>query len=152
MVRRSPFGVACAVVAFALAASAHGDYLSSYKKLVAGGPAEQAIGVAIDALQAGDLKRTEVASLKALALAPDEPHALALLAEVEMRQGHPANARKYPQTAVAEEAMGRYLDEIGSIPRRSRHSKRRSCWTPSGRRRKYRWETSIWRGASLRQH
>ena len=65
------------------------------------------------------MKRAEVASLKALTLAPDEPHALALLAEVEMRQGHQANALKYlqtavaknPKSAVAEEAMGRYLDE-----------------------------------------
>jgi Tfp pilus assembly protein PilF len=102
-----------------LAASAHGDSLSSYKKQVAGGPAAQAIGAAIDALQAGDLKRAEVASLKALTLAPDEPHALALLVEVEMRQGHPANAMKYlqtavaknPKSAVAEEAMGRYLNK-----------------------------------------
>jgi tetratricopeptide (TPR) repeat protein len=101
-----------------LAASAHGDSLSSYKKQVAGGPAAQAIGAAIDALDAGDLKRAEMASLKALTLAPDEPHALALLAEVEMRQGHQANALKYlqtgvaknPKSAVAEEAMGRYLD------------------------------------------
>ena len=122
--RRTPFRVACAVVAFALAASAQGDSLSSYKKQVAGGPAEQAIGAAIDALLAGDLKRAEAASLKALTLAPDEPHALALLAEVEMRQGHPANALKYlqtavaknPQSAVAEEAMGRYLDENREYP------------------------------------
>ena len=122
--RRTPFRVACAVVAFALAASAHGDSLSSYKKQVAGGPAEQAIGAAIDALLAGDLKRAEAASLKALTLAPDEPHALALLAEVEMRQGHPANALKYlqtavaknPKSAVAEEAMGRYLDENREYP------------------------------------
>ena len=112
-------GIACVVVALALVASAHGDSLSSYKKQVAGGPAAQAIGMAIDALEAGDLKRAEVASWKALTLAPDEPHALALLAEVEMRQGHQAKALKYlqtavaknPKSAVAQEAMGRYLDE-----------------------------------------
>ena len=112
-------GIACVVVALALVASAHGDSLSSYKKQVAGGPAAQAIGMAIDALEAGDLKRAEVASWKALTLAPDEPHALALLAEAEMRQGHQANALKYlqtavaknPKSAVAQEAMGRYLDE-----------------------------------------
>jgi len=117
-------GIACIVAALALVASAHGDSLSSYKKQVAGGPAAQAIGMAIDALEAGDLKRAEVASLKALTLAPDEPHALALLAEVEMRQGRQANALKYlqtavaknPKSAVAEEAMGRYLDEHREYP------------------------------------
>jgi Tfp pilus assembly protein PilF len=117
-------GIVCTLVVLAFAASAHGDSLSSYKKQVAGGPVAQAIGAAIDALQAGDLKRAEVASLKALTLAPDEPHALALLAEVEMLQGHAANALKYlqtavaknPKSAVAEEAMGRYLDENKEYP------------------------------------
>ncbi|HEY1469487.1 MAG TPA: tetratricopeptide repeat protein [Candidatus Acidoferrum sp.] len=111
--------IAFTLLCLVLATSAHGDSLSSYKKQVAGGPAAQAIGAAVDALQLGDLKRAEVASLKALTLAPDEPHALALLAEVEMRQGHSANALKYlqtgvaknPKSAVAEEAMGRYLDQ-----------------------------------------
>ena len=36
--RRTPFRVPCAVVAFTLAASAHGDSLSSYKKQVAEDP------------------------------------------------------------------------------------------------------------------
>jgi predicted Zn-dependent protease len=61
---------------------------------------------AIDALDPRDLKRAEVASLKALTFAP------------EMRQGHHSNALKYlqtgvaknPKSAVAEEVMGRYLD------------------------------------------
>jgi hypothetical protein len=112
VVRSGPFGVACAVVELALAASAHGDSLSSYKKQVAGGPAAQAIGAAIDALPAGDLKRAEVASLKA----PDEPHALALLPEVEMRQGHPANAMKYLQTAVAKNPKTRCRRSDGAVP------------------------------------
>ena len=119
MLQRSSLGIVCAFVVLALTAPAHGDSTSSYKKQVAGGPAAQAIGAAIDALEAGNLKRAEVASLKALTLAPDEPHALALLAEIEMRQGHQANALKFlqtavaknPKSAVAEEAMGRYLDE-----------------------------------------
>jgi Flp pilus assembly protein TadD len=119
VLRRTALGIACAFVVLAWTAPAHGDSTSSYKKQVAGGPTAQAIGAAVDALDAGDLKRAEIASLKALALAPDEPHALALLAEVEMRQGHQANALKYlqtavaknPKSAVAEEAMGRYLDE-----------------------------------------
>lgn len=56
--------------------------------------------------------------MKALTFVPDEPHALAFLAEVEMRQGHHSNALKYlqtgvaknPKSAVAEKSMGRYLD------------------------------------------
>ena len=91
---------------------------------MAGGPTAEAIGAAIDALEVGDFNKAEVASLKALTLAPDEPHALALLAEIEMRQGHQANALKYlqtavaknPKSAVAEEAMGRYLDENKEYP------------------------------------
>ncbi len=119
MSRRTVLGIVCVLVAFGLTAPARGDSTSSYKKQVAGGPAAQAIGTAVDALDAGDLKQAQAASLKALTLAPDEPHALALLAEIEMRQGHQANALKYlqtavaknPKSAVAEEAMGRYLEE-----------------------------------------
>ena len=124
MLRRMMLGIVCALVALAAAAPARGDSTSSYKKQVAGGPVAQAIGAAVDALDAGDLKRAEVASMKALTLVPDEPHALALLAEIEMRQGHTANALKYlqtavaknPKSAVAEEAMGRYLNENREYP------------------------------------
>jgi Tfp pilus assembly protein PilF len=149
-------GIACVVVALALVASAHGDSLSSYKKQVAGGPAAQAIGMAIDALEAGDLKRAEVASLKALTLAPDEPHALALLAEVEMRQGHQANALKYlqtavaknPKSAVAQEAMGRYLDENKEYAGIGVQKGDGAGPQVGGG-----WETSIiWRGTNLRPH
>ena len=114
--RRSPFRVASAVVALALAASAHGDSLSSYKKQVAGGPAEQAIGAAIDALQAGDLKKAEVASLKALTLAPDEPHALALSGNATRAPGKCAEISAGGSSKESQKRGGRRSD--GAVPGR----------------------------------
>jgi tetratricopeptide (TPR) repeat protein len=100
-----------------------------------------------------------VASLQALTFVPDEPHALALLAE-EMRQGHHSNALKYlqagvaknPKSAVAEEAMGRYLDANKEYVGAESAFKKAIALDPSGRRRKYRWEIFIWSKGSLGRH
>ena len=102
----------------ALMPLASADSFPLYKGLGPGALADY-VNAAITAIQKGDLDTAEKALLNAMVLAPNEPHAMALLAEVEMRRGRPANALKYlqaniqrnPTSAVPEEAMGRYLAE-----------------------------------------
>ena len=69
------------------------------------------------AIEMGDLARAEQSFKQALKIIPNEPHALILMADVAIRRGKPADALPYlrtavdknPQSAAAEEAMGRYL-------------------------------------------
>ena len=107
----------CALMCLLLSHQAPADTVPLYKNQMAPGPVADAVLAGAEALQKGDLTHAEASLRHALQLKPDEPHALALLAQIEMRKGRPAEAQSYLQTAVsknpksaaAEEAMGRYL-------------------------------------------
>ena len=81
-------------------------------------------------------------------------------AETDLRQGHQASALKYlqaaaaknSQSAVAEEAMGRYLDADKEYPAAEAAFKRAIVLNPSARQRKSRQGILIYRKARQRQH
>lgn len=94
-----------------------GDTLSSYKNQMPAGPVADAVNTGIEALRQHDFDKAEASFRQALRIDPSEPHALILMADVAILRGKPAEAlpylrtavRKNPQSAAAEEAMGRYF-------------------------------------------
>ena len=116
MARHSLRILICAIACLLLSWQAHSDTISNYKNQLAPGPAADAVRAGVEAVQKGDFAHAEADFQKALQLKPDEPHVLALLADLSVREGRLAAAQSYlqtdvnknPKSAVAEEAMGRY--------------------------------------------
>jgi tetratricopeptide (TPR) repeat protein len=115
---RSALGTAiCVFLCLLVSQLARADSITPYKNKMTPGPGADAVRAGAEALQQGDLSRAEASFRHALQLMPDEPHALVLLADVEMRKGRRAEAQSYlqtavdrnPKSAIGEEAMGRYL-------------------------------------------
>jgi tetratricopeptide (TPR) repeat protein len=90
---------------------------SIFTNQITPGPVAEAVNAGANALQKGDLGKAEESFQEALKLQPNEPHALVLLAEVAMRRSRPNESLHYlrtaveknPNSAVAQEAIGRYL-------------------------------------------
>jgi tetratricopeptide (TPR) repeat protein len=112
------------ILCWPLVRSARGDSMWIYRGQMAPGPTAGAINAGILAVDSGDFTKAELSYQQALKIKPNEPHALILLADLAIRRGKPAQALPYlrtavdknPQSAAAQEAMGRYLADQKDFP------------------------------------